>query len=135
MERMVVRLPFILLVVFVTACAEHSEEHVMPGFLCTENLVAGVTVEVRDAMTAAPAACAATGEVREGDYVDPLGDFGSCATYPELAYLSGAYERAGTYRVSISKPGYKEWVRDGVVVTADACHVRTAFLSANLEAE
>lgn len=129
------RLTFLLLVVLVSACSEHSDQHVMPGFFCTENLLAGVTVEVRDASTAAPAACGVTGEIREGDFVEPLGDSGSCATHPDLAYLSGAYERPGTYRVSISKPGYKEWVRDGVVVTADACHVRTAFLSANLEAD
>jgi hypothetical protein len=44
-----------------------------------------------------------------------------------------AYERAGTYRVEVKVRGYRTWTRSNVVVTRDACHVRTFRLTALLQ--
>lgn len=102
--------------------------------LCTQVLLPAVTVEVRDMVTGAPAACGTTGEVRDGDYVAPLTDSGSCATAPDTTvYLQGPWERSGNYTVTIVKPGYRDWVRRDVVVMSDHCHVQTVSLQALLE--
>jgi hypothetical protein len=47
---------------------------------------------------------------------------------------SGAFERSGTYTVTVRRPGYREWVRSNVVVErADRCHVQTTSVTAELE--
>ncbi len=61
---------------------------------------------------------------REGDFANTLRGTDSI--------VSGAHERAGTYRVELSAPGYLDWSRDGVKVDRDACHVQTAQLRALL---
>jgi hypothetical protein len=33
----------------------------------------------------------------------------------------------------VRKPGFKDWVRSGVQVTADACHVRLTTITALLQ--
>ena len=43
-----------------------------------------------------------------------------------------AYERRGTYTVSVSANGYATWTRSGVLVTGDQCHVATVPLTARL---
>ena len=45
----------------------------------------------------------------------------------------GAAERAGTYRITVSKAGYQTWTRTGVQVTADVCHVHPAQAEARLQ--
>lgn len=44
----------------------------------------------------------------------------------------GAYERAGTYTVIVSHPGYRQWQRMGVVVERDECHVIPEAVEARL---
>ena len=127
------------MVAAVLGCSHRSTEAqganpLTSGLVCTDELRAGITVEVRDAATGAPAACGASGEARDGDYIASLTDEGRCVTAPQTwAYLTGAWERAGIYTVTIRKPGYRDWVRDQVVVIADLCHVHPMTLQANLE--
>lgn len=47
--------------------------------------------------------------------------------------LMSAGERPGTYTVTVSKPGFRDWQRAGIVVTADECHVHPVELSARLQ--
>jgi hypothetical protein len=47
--------------------------------------------------------------------------------------LTGAGEHAGIFRVTVRKPGYRDWVRSGVRVTRDACHVQPTTLTALLQ--
>ena len=102
---------------------------------CTAIYVAGVSIEVTDAGTGFPAACGAVLYVTEGAYAEA--DSGIClAGRPDeeqYLWLSGAYERAGVYDLRIEKDGYVAWEREGVVVTADACHVRTVHLAVALQ--
>ena len=43
-----------------------------------------------------------------------------------------AYERPGTYAVTVHATGYQDWSKSGVVVGHDECHVITAQLTARL---
>ena len=52
---------------------------------------------------------------------------------PDAAVFSGPFERAGTFRVEVRFPGYRPWVREGVVVPEDRCHVQTRHVDAALE--
>ncbi|MEO5580406.1 MAG: PEGA domain-containing protein [Gemmatimonadaceae bacterium] len=66
------------------------------------------------------------------------GSFTSVDTHPgggalDDVLLSLAYERAGTYTVTVTKPGYREWRRTGVQVGRDECHVITVPLTARLQ--
>ena len=51
---------------------------------------------------------------------------------PEIP-IGLAYEREGTYAVTVSKSGYKAWTASGVRVIRDGCHVRTVKLNARLQ--
>lgn len=93
---------------------------------CTEEYRAGITVEITDSATGLAAAEGATLTIREGEYVESWTDsFGGLT-------LAGAWERAGTYDVTVAKDGYHTWIRTGVVVDADECHVHSVALGAAL---
>jgi len=96
------------------------EEQVM----CTMEARPALAVVVLDSATGAGLAQVAMAVAREGVFADTLRGTDSI--------VSGAHERAGTYRVELSAPGYADWSRDGVKVDRDACHVQTAQLRAQL---
>jgi len=97
-----------------------AEEQVM----CTMEARPALAVVVLDSATGAGLAQAAVAIARQGDFADTLRGTDSI--------VSGAHERAGTYRVELSAPGYLDWSRDGVKVERDVCHVQTARLRALL---
>ena len=101
--------------------------------LCTLETFSGLSVEIRDAVSGAPGACGASGTLEEGAYVEALTDAGQCRRIPDSPYLWGAFGRAGTYRVTVTKPGYQTWVQEPVIVAFDGCHVIPVVLQANLE--
>ena len=101
---------------------------------CTEMLVAGLAVEVRDAVTGEPAAAGATAMIRDGSYEEMLLVGGvPFPPPPDAVIMSGAWERPGTYDIKVEKPGYTTWSRSGVEVTHDDCHVLTVRVLADLE--
>jgi hypothetical protein len=71
------------------------------------------------------------GGERDGAYADSSG----AETEPGLQVdaLVAAIERPGTYEVTVSKPGYRDWTQSGVRVTDGECNVRTANLTARLQ--
>ena len=97
-----------------------AEDQVM----CTMEARPALAVVVLDSATGAGLAQAAVAVAREGDFADTLRGTDSI--------VSGAHERAGTYRVELSAPGYVDWSRDGIKVDRDVCHVQTAQLRALL---
>ncbi len=103
-----------------SACGDPVE------LVCTEELRPGIIVDVLEEGTGLPAADGATLTVHDGDY-----DESSTEAY-EGRTMAGAWERAGTYDVAVAKPGYHTWVRTGVVVRADECHVITVHLEVGL---
>jgi len=101
--------------------------------VCTTDFRYGLAVFVKDSATGAAAASGATLVT-----VDQHGSVDSMSFPPNRAELDptslfGAGEHAGAFVVTVRKPGFKDWVRSGVQVTADACHVRLTTVTALLQ--
>ena len=96
---------------------------------CTTELRPGLAVEVRDAVTGAPAADGARLIARDGDYVEIV----EGPPVPGMTFLQAAGERAGRYTVTIQKAGYQDWTRDNIWVRDGGCHVVTVRFEARLQ--
>jgi hypothetical protein len=92
-----------------------------PDAVCLLYAAPAITAVVYDATTLTTAVGALV-TATDGNYVDSAR---VTATVPMVAL---AYERAGSYAVTASKPGYAAVVAQ-VRVTADRCHVITVPLS------
>ena len=99
---------------------------------CTAEFVPGVVVRISDSKTGAPLADSALAIVREKEYADTLDPFEYTSEGP-LGSRQGAGERAGTYDVIVTRPGYAQWQTHGVRVARDECHVKTVLLEARLK--
>lgn len=91
---------------------------------CTAEARPGVTVEVLDGLTSEPLADGSVLTLREGTYLETAEESISGR------YLSGAWERAGTYEVRVDREGFVPWRSAEVVVFADVCHVVTVNFTA-----
>jgi hypothetical protein len=114
---------------FLAAC-EDDPVH-PPNIYCPAIARPAIEVDVRDADTGAPAANGASGEVREGTFVEALEVLPS--TSGDALTMVGAWERPGEYTVLVQKPGHRQWTADDVRVTRGLCNVETVKLIANLE--
>lgn len=88
-----------------------------------------------DSVTAAPPASAVL-IARSGSFVDSVGPVTPMSfrlNDPPLLVLNTAGERAGTYNVTVRSQGYRDWARNGIVVTADDCHVIATAVTALLQ--
>lgn len=95
-------------------------------YTCTAAFVLGLSVTITDSLTGAVPSVASRWHVR--DVAGTFADSGS-----GIGGLMSAGERAGTYRIDISTPGYRDWTADRVVVTRDQCHVMGVGLTARLQ--
>lgn len=106
--------------------------NLVDGYVCTDEFRPGLNVFVKDSVSSAFAAAGASLIVTEGSYRDtasvPLG-----LTSADSFALHGAGERSGMYDVTVRKAGYRDWTRNGVVVTRNDCHVNTVTLTALLQ--
>lgn len=98
-----------------------------PGPVCTMIFVYGLSVEVRDAVTGAGIASGAVVVARDGSYSETL-ESGPA----DSVSVHGAGERAGTYTIIVTRPGYAAWTSPPVTVTADECHVHPEVVQARL---
>jgi hypothetical protein len=97
---------------------------------------AAVTVHVFDSLSAEPIAGVYPVVARDGAYADtadidrlpPPADNDTIYHGP----FEMAFERAGTYEVEVSPPGYRQWTQTGVEVTQDECHVDGMVLNARM---
>jgi hypothetical protein len=97
------------------------------GTACTDEARPGLVVTVLDSVTKA-AISGASVTARSGTRTDVVPDYESArSSYPL------AYEKAGTYSVTVEKAGYRTWLRSDVRVTSDRCHVQTVSLTALLQ--
>ncbi|MEX2110174.1 MAG: hypothetical protein WD802_06205 [Gemmatimonadaceae bacterium] len=101
----------------------------LPGTVaCTLEARAAVSVDVRDSVTNAAFGRGSTIIARDGAYAD---------TAEITGVVDGpyglAYERAGTYTVTVDQQGYRQWSRAGISVTKDECHVRGVSITARLQ--
>jgi hypothetical protein len=95
---------------------------------CTEEARPGLVVTVRDSVVGAAVYQNVRVVARNGVYADTATE-----SLLQSGIYSLAYERAGTYTVSVEHPSYAVWQRSGVTVTADQCHVETVALLARLQ--
>lgn len=101
---------------------------ILTGLDCTMDARAAITVDVLDSITNAPVGEGATITASNGTTVY------SAITYDDYpGPYQLANENAGEFTVTVQKPGYARWTRDGVRVTRGECHVRTVHLTALLQ--
>jgi len=112
---------------YLSGCGGDSADQ---GVACTLELRPGIAIEVLDAAGAA-ASCGAQAVITASGYSETARN--PSVPCDDTLRLSGAFERAGTYNVTVSKPGFQPVVFSNVVVTADVCHVVTVNLTAQLK--
>jgi hypothetical protein len=102
---------------------------------CTDDFRFGLNVTVVDSVTNAPPASAVL-IARSAAFVDSVGPQAPMQFVqngPPVLLLSSAGEKPGTYDLTVRSPGYQDWIRTGVEVTADECHVVPVKLTARLQ--
>ncbi len=119
-----------LAALFMVGACDTQEESVF----CTLEARPGLEIQIRDATTGAPAVDGALVLLVDGDYSETL-EGPPAGEMSEPPSLFGAYERAGTYDITIGKTGFKPWLARGIEVEADECHVITVEVDARLERE
>jgi len=67
---------------------------------------------------------------RDGNYIEDL-----LPVIPDTPTFTGAYERPGTYIITVRKDGYVDYVSNSIVVSPDRCHVIPRQLTVNLVPE
>jgi hypothetical protein len=92
--------------------------------ICTALYAYGLTVTTLDAATGDFLPVTPSGIARDGTWQDTMDVLGN--------RLMGAGERAGTYDIAVTAPGYARWDTTGITVTADECHVHGVGLTARL---
>jgi hypothetical protein len=116
------------LAVITTAC--------QGGDLCTLSVEPSIVVTIRDASTGAPLAAGATGDavqkggVTKGGRTLPLVPHGFHSGV--MITRRAGEEISGVFTVRVQHAGYLEWVRTGVHVPGNGCHVGTAQIVAEL---
>lgn len=99
--------------------------------VCTEEARPALMVGITDSLTGATSGfTGVTIRAIEGAYADSV----VMPMYPDQfnGPVALAYERRGTYTVSVSASGYATWSKTGVVVDGDQCHVSTVSVTARL---
>jgi len=95
---------------------------------CTDEVIAGVNVKVKDAETGAFLSDGVSITIQDGAYSEVL-DLISDSQPP---VFQGAWERAGSYTFTVQKQGYSGLQTNGFLVTANPCHVNTRSLTFEL---
>lgn len=84
---------------------------------CTQEARAGLNVTVEDAVTHTVLTEGVIVVATEGTYSETL------ERVPGSEVFSGAWEREGSYILTVSKEGYQLYTSETIVVGADVCHV------------
>ena len=88
--------------------------------------------EVIDKETGLPISCGASSVILDGEFFDKVKNPSGSGCDDSTALL-GAYEREGTYEVSVFKEGYLDWRVEDISVSSNVCHVNTVTIQAYLE--
>ena len=87
---------------------------------CSTEVKAGLNVSVHlaESSSSIPISDGVTVVATSGNYSETLQFFD-----PQNPIFYGAYERAGTYTITVTKAGRQTYVSQPIVVTRDICHV------------
>lgn len=103
--------------------------------VCTADFRYGLVVRVVDSASGTAPDSASLVATSPG-FVDSVGPVRPAQMFADSApalYLLSAPERPGFYNIEVSSPGYQDWRRQGIRVTADECHVRRVNILARLQ--
>ena len=100
---------------------------------CSDELRSAVRVDVVDSTTGLPAAGGAIVWLRSSTFIDSV-IVPDTVTIATAQYWMEDRVKAGTYSVEVRRPPYRVWLRDGIKIEANRCHVTTfAFITARLQ--
>ena len=85
---------------------------------CTDIFVYGLNVSVKDSLTNATLQEGVMVKAVDGSYLETL----QVEESPSTVFV-GAGERAGSYILTVSKPGYETYTSEVITLTSDECHV------------
>lgn len=111
-----------VLTTFAIACGESSSGVTAPN--CPDVGVPAVTLVALDLMTRQPIAGRAVVIARDGAYADTAAAVGTPPVY------AMAYNRSGTYVLTLELAGYQPWRIDGVLARRGPCNVVSVPLAA-----
>ncbi|MFT7351197.1 MAG: hypothetical protein ACI9XR_000934 [Flavobacterium sp.] len=94
---------------------------------CTLEAKAGLNVTVINSQTNIPIVEDVSITAQDGSYQETLEYFPG----GEFVFF-GAYERIGTYIITVIKPGFQTFTSQTITVTKDECHVIPEQLTVNL---
>ncbi len=97
---------------------------------CTEEARAGLNVTVKDAITNQVLGNGITVTAKDINYTENLEFYNE-----NNPVFSGAWERQGTYIITVSGAGYIPFVSESITVKADECHVIPQQLQVILQPE
>ena len=105
-----------LFFVLLFSCQESDSDDVF----CTTEAKAGLNVSVNlvESSSSIPISDGVTVVATDGNYSETLQFFDA-----QNPIFYGAYERAGTYTITVTKAGRQTYVSQLIVVTRDICHV------------
>lgn len=105
----------------VTACSSDDDANNQP---CTDVYTPGLKVTVMDGGIALTEGVTVTAV--ESEYAEVLENVSS------TPYFQGAFERPGTYIITVMADGYEPYASEPVTVEEDECHVITREITVNL---
>ncbi len=118
MKRIMKKLLLIFLVVC-SACNLDEQETLDPIF-CTDELRPGLEITVLSSVDNTIVTSGITVIAKDGDYTETLVNFNETATFV------GAFERTGTYLITINGDSFQEFSSSiPIMVDKDICHVIT----------
>lgn len=120
------KLPLIICLFIFLSCTSNKTDEIQ----CTEEARAGLNITVKNAVNNQILGEGITVKATDGNYTETLEFFN--ANNP---VFSGAWERAGTYIITVSGVGYVTFVSESITVTSDECHVIPQQLQVSLQPE
>ncbi|RZJ68120.1 MAG: carboxypeptidase regulatory-like domain-containing protein [Flavobacterium sp.] len=101
------------------ATCEDDDDTIIPIDNCTEEAVAGLNIVVKDEVTGEVLSDGVVLTAQDDDYSEIL----ELVPGSNPATFAGAWERPGTYIITVQKSGYQTFISNGFLVTANVCHV------------
>ena len=127
----VIQIIFVSTFLFLFGCYEKTTSD-GDSIVCTTLAAPAIAVEIFDRETGLANGCNAVVILEDGNYFEEIGNHSGENCEQDFTFY-GAYEREGTYTITVSKEGYLDWQQFDVLVTKNVCHVNTVSLQAYLE--
>ncbi|HEY5648470.1 MAG TPA: hypothetical protein VIU33_03155 [Nitrospiria bacterium] len=126
-------LPSLLVLMVLGGCGDLTSSDSIPQPpACAAVVGPGIMIEVFDSETGEHASCGARALLEDGDFLEEIENAAGENCF-DTTILMGAFGRIGTYDITVSKAGYRDWIRTDVEVTSGVCGVLPTRLQAHME--